>query len=197
MDITSLPFLLAIASLVLGIVAAAIFVYVVVPKQRRAKAKASAPPPTPKAQPQPPSPEPETPAPAARTEKVKQYSLFVIFAHPDATTDERLAEWLRGKEASYDAVKKVYLISGKQPSNPVTIANAFPPGEMPDLLKGETHEPIRGISLLVKPPLHKRRNQQMYVYVELAKELNDTFSGNLLDADRQPASESTYAQIIG
>ncbi len=195
MDVTSLPFLLAVASLVLGLLAAAIFLYVVVPRRRRAKAKTTPPRPTPKAAPQPP--EPETPAPAARKEKVKQHSLFVIFAHPDATTDERLAEWLRGKEASYDAIKKVYLINGKQPSNPVTIANAFPPGEMPDLLQGETHEPIRGISLLVKPPLHKRRNQQMHVYVALAKELNDTFNGNLLDADRQPATETTYAQIIG
>ncbi|WP_083007315.1 cell division protein ZipA C-terminal FtsZ-binding domain-containing protein [Halomonas sp. GT] len=197
MDITSLPFLLAIASLVLGVVAAAIFVYVVMPKQRRAKAKAATPPPTPKAEPKPLSAEPADPVPAKRSEKVKQHSLFVIFSHPDATTDERLAEWLRGKEASYDAIKKVFFIKGKQPSNPITIANAFPPGEMPDLLKGETHEPIRGISLLVKPPLHKRRNQQMYVYVELAKELNDAFSGNLLDAEQQPASESTYAHIIG
>ncbi|RUR31968.1 hypothetical protein ELY33_07080 [Vreelandella andesensis] len=195
MDVTSLPFLLAIVSLVLGIVAAAIFVYVIIPKQRRANAKAAMPPP-PKAAPPPPSPEPEAPAPTKRTAKVKQHSLFVIFSHPDATTDERLAEWLRGKEASYDAIKKVFLINGKQPSNPVTIANAFPPGEMPDLLRGETDEPIRGISLLVKPPLHKRRNQQMVVYVALAKELNETFNGNLLDANRQPASESTYAQII-
>ena len=197
MDVTSLPFLLAVASLVLGLLAAAIFVYVVVPRRRRAKAKAATPPTTPKAEPQSPPPEPEAPAPAARKEKVKQHSLFVIFAHPDATTDERLAEWLRGKEATYDPVKKIYLISGKQPSNPVTIANAFPPGEMPDLLRGETHEPIRGVSLLVKPPLHKRRNQQMYVYVELAKELHETFSGNLLDVDRLPATETTYTQIIG
>ncbi|AZM97396.1 cell division protein ZipA C-terminal FtsZ-binding domain-containing protein [Vreelandella venusta] len=197
MDTTSLPFLLAVASLVLGVVAAAIFVYVVLPKQRRAKAKAATPPPAPKAEPQPPSPEPGEPVPTKRTAKVKQHSLFVIFSHPDATTDERLAEWLRGKEASYDAIKKVFFIKGKQPSNPITIANAFPPGEMPDLLQGENHEPIRGISLLVKPPLHKRRNQQMYVYVELAKELNETFSGNLLDAEQQPASESTYTQIIG
>jgi hypothetical protein len=37
----------------------------------------------------------------------------------------------------------------------------------------------------------------MHVYVELAKEMNETFSGKMLDADREPASESTYAQIIG
>lgn len=144
MDVTSLPFLLAVASLVLGLLAAAIFLYVVVPRRRRAKAKTTPPRPTPKAAPQPP--EPETPAPAARKEKVKQHSLFVIFAHPDATTDERLAEWLRGKEASYDAIKKVYLINGKQPSNPVTIANAFPPGEMPDLLQANPTNPFVGLA---------------------------------------------------
>ena len=200
MDTTSLPVLLAFASLLLGILAAAIFAYVVVPKRRRAKAKAEeaeAKTEAPVVAPTPPPAEEPPPAPAKRTGKVKQHSLFVIFNQPDVTTDERLTEWLRGKGAHYDAIKKVFLIDGQQASNPITVANAFPPGEMPDLLRGETHEPIRGVSLLVKPPLHKRRNQQMHVYVELAKEMNETFSGDMLDADKEPATESTYAQILG
>ncbi|WP_249977321.1 cell division protein ZipA C-terminal FtsZ-binding domain-containing protein [Vreelandella olivaria] len=193
MDSHSLSVLLAFASLVLGILAAAIFVYIVVPRRRRAKAKAATPPPVNKA----PPPEPETPPAPKQTVKVKQHSLFVIFSHPDTTTDERLTEWLRNKGASYDAVKKVFLIDGQQPSNPITVANAFLPGEIPDLLRGESHEPIRGVSLLVKPPLHKRRNQQMHVYVALAKELHEIFNGDMLNADREPATESTYTQIIG
>ena len=200
MDTTSLPVLLAFASLLLGVLAVVIFAYVVVPKRRRAKAKAAeaeAKTEAPVVAPTPPPAEEPPPAPAKRTGKVKQHSLFVIFNQPDVTTDERLTEWLRGKSAHYDAIKKVFLIDGQQASNPITVANAFPPGEMPDLLRGETHEPIRGVSLLVKPPLHKRRNQQMHVYVELAKEMNETFSGDMLDADREPATEATYAQIIG
>ncbi|ATH77472.1 MULTISPECIES: cell division protein ZipA C-terminal FtsZ-binding domain-containing protein [unclassified Halomonas] len=198
MDMTSLPVLLAFASLLLGVVAALIFIYVVMPKRRRAREKAVEPTPAvAKDTTPPPAEEPPPPPSTKRTGKVKQHSLFVIFNQPDASTDARLTEWLREKGAHYDAIKKVFLIDGQQPSNPVTVANAFPPGEMPDLLRGETHEPIRGVSLLVKPPLHKRRNQQMHVYVELAKEMNETFSGDMLDADREPASESTYAQIIG
>ncbi|GED46641.1 cell division protein ZipA C-terminal FtsZ-binding domain-containing protein [Vreelandella aquamarina] len=198
MDMTSLPVLLAFASLLLGVVAALIFIYVVMPKRRRAREKAVEPTPAvAKDTTPPPAEEPPPPPSTKRTGKVKQHSLFVIFNQPDASTDARLTEWLREKGAHYDAIKKVFLIDGQQPSNPVTVANAFPPGEMPDLLRGETHEPIRGVSLLVKPPLHKRRNQQMHVYVELAKEMNETFSGKMLDADREPASESTYAQIIG
>ena len=194
MDTTSLPILLAFTSLLLGVVAVVIFAYVVLPKRRRAKATEA---PAPVATPTPPPADEPPPAPTKRTGKVKQHSLFVIFNQPDDTTDARLTEWLRSKGAHYDAIKKVFLIDGQQASNPITLANAFPPGEMPDLLRGETHEPIRGVSLLVKPPLHKRRNQQMHVYVELAKEMNETFSGDMLDADREPASESTYAQIIG
>ncbi|NGO90568.1 MAG: hypothetical protein GBQ79_13200 [Halomonas sp.] len=197
MDMTSLPVLLAFASLLLGVVAALIFIYVVMPKRRRAREKAVEPTPAVAKDTTPPPAEEPPPPPTKRTGKVKQHSLFVIFNQPDASTDARLTEWLREKGAHYDAIKKVFLIDGQQPSNPVTVANAFPPGEMPDLLRGETHEPIRGVSLLVKPPLHKRRNQQMHVYVELAKEMNETFSGDMLDADREPASESTYAQIIG
>lgn len=198
MDMTSLSVLLAFASLLLGVVAALIFIYVVMPKRRRAREKAVEPTPAvAKDTTPPPAEEPPPPPSTKRTGKVKQHSLFVIFHQPDASTDARLTEWLREKGAHYDAIKKVFLINGQQPSNPITVANAFPPGDMPDLLRGETHEPIRGVSLLVKPPLHKRRNQQMHVYVELAKEMNETFSGDMLDADREPASESTYAQIIG
>ncbi|SEO05337.1 cell division protein ZipA C-terminal FtsZ-binding domain-containing protein [Vreelandella aquamarina] len=197
MDMTSLSVLLAFASLLLGVVAALIFIYVVMPKRRRAREKAVEPTPAVAKDTTPPPAEEPPPPSTKRTGKVKQHSLFVIFNQPDASTDARLTEWLREKGAHYDAIKKVFLIDGQQPSNPVTVANAFPPGEMPDLLRGETHEPIRGVSLLVKPPLHKRRNQQMHVYVELAKEMNETFSGKMLDADREPASESTYAQIIG
>lgn len=196
MDMTSLPVLLAFASLLLGVVAALIFIYVVMPKRRRAREKAVEPAPSVAKDTTPPPAEEPPPPPTKRTGKVKQHSLFVIFHQPDASTDARLTEWLREKGAHYDAIKKVFLIDGQQPSNPITVANAFPPGDMPDLLRGETHEPIRGVSLLVKPPLHKLRNQQMHVYVELAKEMNETFSGDMLDADREPASESTYAQII-
>lgn len=129
--------------------------------------------------------------------KGKQHSLFVIFAHPDEATDQRLAEWLKGKQARFDPIKKVFHIDGVQPSNPITIANAFPPGEMPDLLSGEVHQPIRGISLLVKPPLHKRRNKQMIAYVDIAKEIGELFDGDMLDANRDPASDETYIKIIG
>ena len=129
--------------------------------------------------------------------KGKQHSLFVIFAHPDEATDQRLTEWLKDKKASFDPVKKVFHIDGVQPSNPITIANAFPPGEMPDLLSGEVHQPIRGISLLVKPPLHKRRNKQMIAYVDIAKEIGEMFEGDMLDANREPASDETYSKIIG
>ena len=127
----------------------------------------------------------------------KQHSLFVIFSHPDEATDQRLAKWLEDKQARFDPIKKVFHIDGVQPSNPITIANAFPPGEMPDLLRGEVHQPIRGISLLVKPPLHKRRNKQMIAYVDIAKEIGELFDGDMLDANRKPASDETYTKIIG
>lgn len=200
MDTTSLPILLAFASLVFGIVAAAIFVYIVLPRRRRraqanAQVENATPPPMQPAE--PPTPDPSDSSSKKVAKKITQHSLFVIFDQPDATTDERLTEWLKSKGARYDAIKKIFLIDGQQASNPITIANAFPPGEMPDLLRGETYEPIRGVSLLVKPPLRKRRNQQMHVYVALAKEIHDAFGSQMLDADRQPASDATYEQIIG
>lgn len=197
MDRTTTIILLAFASLILGAMATAIFIYVIVPWQKRrraAKAKAAAPKAI-KVDRPPEQPEPSTPI--KRTNNVKQHSLFIIFDQPSNSSDERLTEWLREKNAHYDPLKKIYLIDGEQPANPITIANAFLPGELPDLFRDEHgSETIKGISLIVKPPLRKRRNQQMVIFVELAKEAAALFNANVLDTQHQSATAETYAQIV-
>lgn len=200
METTPLVTLLAFGSIALALVALALFIYVVRRQRRQTPVDADASTmerTTNQPSSSPPPEETASKASAKRSSKVVQHSLFVIFSHPDEQTDQRLADWLREKQATFDPIKKVFHIAGEQPSNPVTIANAFPPGEMPDLLHNETHEPIKGISLLVKPPLRKRRNQQMHVYVALAKEMQTLFTGDMLDGDRQPATDTTFERIIG
>ncbi|GEN26544.1 hypothetical protein HVA01_01900 [Halovibrio variabilis] len=197
METTPLATLLAFGSIVLALVAVALFVYVMRQRRSRPADTATIERATQQAASSPPPEETSSTPSAKRTGKVVQHSLFVIFSHPDKQTDQRLADWLREKNATFDPIKKVFHIDGEQPSNPITVANAFPPGEMPDLLHDETHAPIKGISLLVKPPLRKRRNQQMHVYVALAKEMQTLFTGDMLDADREPATDTTFERIIG
>ena len=124
------------------------------------------------------------------------YCLFVIFAEPDARTRRALADWLKRVEARYDPVFEVFNVAGSQPANPIKVANAFPPGTLPDLLAGEADAPLRGLSLLVKPPLRPSRNQQMHAFVAMAGEL-EALGGEVLDAERQPATPATYALILG
>ena len=128
----------------------------------------------------------------------KAHSLFVIFPTPDAVQKQAVIEWLRTLEARYDHRLEVYAVAGKQPANPVKIANAFLPGTLPDLLAGQGSDDfeLRGLSLLVKPPLRRRRNQQMHVFVGLAREL-EAMGGEVLDGNREPATDETYATIIG
>lgn len=197
METTPLVTLLAIGSFVLALTALALFIYVMRQRRQTPMDTATMERATHAASSSPPPEEASSSAPAKHSGKVAQHSLFVIFSHPDENTDQRLADWLREKDATFDPIKKVFHIAGEQPSNPITIANAFPPGEMPDLLHNETHEPIKGISLLVKPPLRKRRNQQMHVYVALAKEMQTLFTGDMLDGDREPATDATFERIIG
>lgn len=199
MENTSTVTLLAGGSLLLGLIAAALFIYFML-SQRRKRSEKKPPSVTETKQSAPaPPPEPTSvPAASAREPQKthKLHSLFVIFANPSPETTQQLTDWLRQVEAIYDPVTKVYHVPGKQPSNPVTIANAFLPGEMPDLYRDANHE-VKGISLLVKPPLHKRRNQQMIVFVDIAKQAAEIFQGELLDGDREPATEATYQRIIG
>ncbi|MCH4812736.1 cell division protein ZipA C-terminal FtsZ-binding domain-containing protein [Vreelandella neptunia] len=197
MENTSTVTLLAGGSLILGLIAAGLFFYFMLSQRRKRSKKESAPVEQPAAN-ATLEPAPKAP-PAAKDEpktSFKQHSLFVVFDNPSPDTTQQLTDWLRQVEAKYDPLTKVYHVPGKQPSNPVTIANAFLPGEMPDLFRDSNHE-VKGISLLVKPPLHKRRNQQMIVFVDLAKQAAEIFQGQLLDADRNPATDNTYQRIIG
>lgn len=133
-----------------------------------------------------------------RQQANKAHSLFVIFPTPDADQKQAVIDWLRTVEARYDHGLEVYTVAGKTPPNPVKIANAFLPGTLPDLLAGKGSEDfeLRGLSLLVKPPLRRRRNEQMHVFVGLAKEL-EAMGGEVLDGNREPATDETYATIIG
>ncbi|HSP32104.1 MAG TPA: cell division protein ZipA C-terminal FtsZ-binding domain-containing protein [Halomonas sp.] len=197
MENTSTVTLLAGGSLILGLIAAGLFFYFMLSQRRKRSKKEPAPVTQPVAN---AAHEPAPSEPPASTDEsktaFKQHSLFVVFDNPSPETTQQLTDWLRQVEAKYDPLTKVYHVPGNQPSNPVTIANAFLPGEMPDLFRDSNHE-VKGISLLVKPPLRKRRNQQMIVFVDLAKQAAEIFQGQLLDADREPASEVTYQRIIG
>lgn len=197
MENTSTVTLLAGGSLILGLIAAGLFFYFMLSQRRKRSKKESMhiehPPAN--ATLEPAAPEPPVTNEEPKT-SFKQHSLFVVFDNPSPETTQQLTDWLRQVEAKYDPLTKVYHVPGKQPSNPVTIANAFLPGEMPDLFRDSNHE-VKGISLLVKPPLRKRRNQQMIVFVDLAKQAAEIFQGKLLDADREPATEVTYQRIIG
>ncbi len=200
MDRTTAILLLALISLIFGGIAAAIFIYVIVPWRRRrarnraaklaalsSKADSVAEPPV-----------EDTPAPTKPAAKFSQHSLFIIFDEPGPAAEQTLTQWLKKIDAHYDPLKKVFLSAGQQPANPITIANAFLPGELPDLFRDEhLEEDIRGISLIVKPPLRKRRNQQMIAFVALAKEAATLFNAEVLDTQHQSASEETYTQIIG
>lgn len=199
MENTSLATLLALGSMLLGCVALALFVFIVRPIRQRKKAQAAL-----KKQSQEkvavsdvPEPAP-TPASAKPAAKVSQHSLFIIFAEPGQATEQTLTQWLKQINADYDPLKKIFLVAGQQPANPITIANAFLPGELPDLFRDESaDDPIKGISLIVKPPLRKRRNQQMIAFVAIAKEAAALFNADVLDTQHQSATEETYQQIIG
>lgn len=199
MENTSLATLLALGSMLLGCVALALFVFIVRPIRQRKTAQAAL-----KKQSQEkaavsdvPEPAP-APAPAKPAAKVSQHSLFIIFAEPGQVTEQTLTQWLQKINADYDPLKKVFLVAGQQPANPITIANAFLPGELPDLFRDESaDDAIKGISLIVKPPLRKRRNQQMIAFVAIAKEAAALFNADVLDTQHQSATEETYQQIIG
>lgn len=199
MENTSLATLLALGSMLLGCVALALFVFIVRPIRQRKTAQAALKKQSQEKAAVSEAPEP-VPAPVHTkpATKVSQHSLFIIFAEPGQATEQTLTQWLKQINADYDPLKKVFLVAGQQPANPITIANAFLPGELPDLFRDESaDDTIKGISLIVKPALHKRRNQQMIAFVAIAKEAATLFNADVLDTQHQSATEDTYQQIIG
>ncbi|WP_302139193.1 cell division protein ZipA C-terminal FtsZ-binding domain-containing protein [Halomonas alkalicola] len=199
----SLPAVLGVVALLGSLAAAGLALYLAVAFLRPQRAARSAEPDV-KPRPEPTNESTQDSAPSRdgggprRAQAVTAHSLFVIFPEPTSETQADVVAWLRKVEARYDSVFEVFNVAGEQPANPIKVANAFPPGTLPDLLVGQGSDgfQLRGLSLLVKPPLRRSRNQQMHVFVALAREL-EALGGEVLDADRQPATEQTYERILG
>ncbi|GAA3894583.1 hypothetical protein GCM10022228_02190 [Halomonas cibimaris] len=118
METLPLAEILALVSLTLGLTAAAIFSGIALSRRRKQAADSS--PPAPKsAAGEPASPHAEAQKPAERRQNPRQHSLFLIFTQPGRATDQRLIDWLKEKNATYDPLTQVFHIKGNHPANPV------------------------------------------------------------------------------
>ncbi|WP_417422298.1 hypothetical protein [Halomonas sp.] len=130
---------------------------------------------------------------------IASYSLFVIFDQPDVTLNQKIHALLQAWEARYDASLQLYIASGVTPQNPIRIANAYPPGDMPaDEVFLEETNVLGGVSLIVEKPKRKRGfdKVQLGKLVELSEEFA-ALGGSILDEERQPASRKTFKNITG
>lgn len=123
--------------------------------------------------------------------------LFVMFDQPDTALNKKLQVSLQKWEAHYDDALKVYVVPGVTPQNPLRVANAYPPGEMPpaDSFQ-QTENLISGVSVILKKPQRKRGfdKVQLKKLIEFSQELA-ALGGSILDVDRQPASRNTFQAI--
>lgn len=140
----------------------------------------------------PPSPPSTLPASAS-------YALFVIFDQPGPALNQKIHALLQTWEARYDASLQLYIASGVTPQNPIRIANAYPPGNMPaEEVFLEEANVVGGVSLIVEKPKRKRGfdKVQLGKLVELSEEFA-ALGGSILDEERQPASRKTFKNITG
>ncbi|PRY64260.1 hypothetical protein B0H98_106172 [Vreelandella songnenensis] len=130
---------------------------------------------------------------------IASYCLFVVFNQPDIALNQKIQALMNTWEASYDASLQVYLIAGVTPQNPVRVANAYPPGVMPSAEAFlDEASVLSGVSLIVE----KLKRKRGFDKVQLGKliTLGEEFAalgGDILDAERKPASSKTFKNITG
>lgn len=125
------------------------------------------------------------------------HALFVMFDQPDTALNKKLQVILQKWEAHYDETLKVYVVPGVTPQNPLRVANAYPPGEMPPAGSFlQTEHLISGVSVILKKPQRKRGfdKVQLKKLIEFSQELA-ALGGSILDVDRQPATRNTFQAI--
>ncbi|MGE6608786.1 hypothetical protein ACQKE4_20120 [Halomonas sp. NPDC076908] len=123
--------------------------------------------------------------------------LFVMFDQPDTALNKKLQVSLQKWEAHYDEVLKVYVVPGVTPQNPMRVANAYPPGEMPPPASFlQTEQLVSGVSVILKKPQRKRGfdKVQLKKLIEFSRELA-ALGGSILDVDRQPSTPETFKVI--
>jgi hypothetical protein len=123
-------------------------------------------------------------------EKSQRY-LFVMFDEPGPETNRALGELLKRTNAFFEADVGVYHLPRGPEGYPLTVANAFSPGTLPPLHKSGEHEPVKGISVLIKFLHAKRiahRPETLINFVHAAAALG----GHVLDFDRKPVTEETF-----
>lgn len=123
-------------------------------------------------------------------EKSQRY-LFVMFDAPGPETNRALGELLTATNAFYESELGIYHLPRGPEGYPLTVANAFSPGTLPPLHKAGDHEPVKGISVLIKF-LHARRiahsPETLIKFVNAAAQLG----GHVLDFDRKPVTDETF-----
>ncbi|MCS2608335.1 hypothetical protein [Halomonas dongshanensis] len=137
---------------------------------------------------------------AAPTEEdLGSHALFVIFETPSAGINQQLYALLKAWEGHFDEAHRLYVISGATPQNPIKIAHAYPPGEMPGP-EAFTDDAsfLSGVSLMVKRPKRKRGfdKVQLAKLVELSQAIA-AFGGSVLDEQRKPVTRKALKAITG
>ncbi|SNY98605.1 hypothetical protein SAMN04488142_3227 [Halomonas sp. hl-4] len=138
---------------------------------------------------------------APEKDKAGEYNavhvLFVMYSQPNIAINKKLQLCLQNWEAHYDADLKVYIVPGVTPQNPLRIANAYPPGEMPSLEAfQQTENLISGVSVILEKPKRKRgfdkvQLEKLIIFTQQLAALG----GEILDAQRQVATLKTFNAI--
>ena len=197
---SSLAILLAVAALILGLIALAIFYFLVVRKKgdgdktkTDADSGIAAESVSTGA-----APSARSAARASRKKKAAdktQRYLFVVFDEPGPETNRALGQLLKETQAFYEAALGIYHVPPGHEGYPLTVANASSPGTLPPLHQGgDEHPPVQGVSILIKFINNRSLTRSPETMIAFTRRVAE-IGGSILDVERKPVTEETFASL--
>jgi hypothetical protein len=128
-------------------------------------------------------------------DKSQRY-LFVIFDHPGPETNRALGQLLKDVKAFYEAELGIYHIPPGHEGYPLTVANASSPGILPPLHQEGEHDPVHGVSILIKFINSRLVSNSPETLIQFTQSVAK-IGGRILDFERKPVTEKTFAELRG
>ena len=128
-------------------------------------------------------------------EKSQRY-LFVVFDEPGPEANRALGQLLSDVKAFYEAGLGIYHVPPGHEGYPLTVANASSPGTLPPLHLGGDHPPVQGVSILIKFINSRTVSRSPETLINFTQRVAE-IGGRILDVERNPVTEETFAELRG
>lgn len=131
----------------------------------------------------------------AKPKKKTEQCLFVVFDEPSHEINAALGALLAERNAFYEADLGAFHLPPGPQGYPLMVANATSPGLLPPIHKEGEHEPVKGISILIRFLNARKVSRHPDDLIAFTHTVADLGASRILDAEQKPITQGKLAEM--